>query len=53
MFRKLVANLFYAIDGVASDPFNFQHDSFDADLGRIMTKGVTSIDRLCREVGRR
>lgn len=44
MPRKLVANLFYSVDGVASDPYLFQFDSFDADLGRFMTEGIAAID---------
>lgn len=42
--RKVVANLFYSVDGVAADPYLFQHDSFDADLGRLMTEGIARID---------
>ena len=38
MTRKLVANLFYSVDGVASDPHLFQFDSFDASLGQLMTE---------------
>lgn len=44
MSRKLVANLFYSVDGVAEDPFNFQYDSFDDDLGRLLTEGIAKID---------
>lgn len=44
MARKLVANLFYSVDGVAADPYLFQHDSFDDDLARLMTEGIAKID---------
>lgn len=44
MTRKLVANLFQSIDGVAEDPFKFQYDSFDEDLGRFMGEGIAKID---------
>ena len=44
MTRKLVANLFSSIDGVAEDPFKFQYDSFDEDLGRFMGEGIATID---------
>lgn len=44
MSRKLVANLFASVDGVASDPYLFQHDSFDDDLARFMTEGIGRID---------
>lgn len=42
MPRKLVANLFYSVDGVAADPYLFQHDSFDAELGEAMTAGINN-----------
>lgn len=44
MPRKVVANLFSSVDGVAADPYLFQYDSFDADLGRLMTEGIGRID---------
>ncbi|MCV7532464.1 dihydrofolate reductase family protein [Micrococcus luteus] len=44
MSRKLVANLFYSVDGVAADPFNFQHDSFDKSLAAFMNEGIQQID---------
>ena len=43
MTRKLVANLFYSVDGVASDPHLFQFDSFDASLGQLMTEALGEI----------
>lgn len=36
--RKLIAGLFYSIDGVAEAPDQFQFDSFDDDLGAELTK---------------
>ncbi|MDO4242888.1 MAG: dihydrofolate reductase family protein [Actinomyces sp.] len=44
MARRLVAALFYSVDGVASDPYLFQHDSFDDDLGQFMTDTIGTID---------
>lgn len=44
MSRKLVANLFYSVDGVAADPNLFQHDSFDDELAELMTAAISSID---------
>lgn len=44
MARLLVATLFYSVDGVASDPFTFQYDSFDEELGELMTQGIARID---------
>lgn len=44
MTRRLTANLFYSIDGIASDPYKFQHDSFDAGLADFMTEGIARID---------
>lgn len=46
MTRKVVATLFSSVDGVASDPYLFQYDSFDADLGRLMTEGIAKIDEV-------
>ena len=43
MTRKLVASLFYSVDGVASDPHLFQFDSFDASLGQLMTEALGEI----------
>lgn len=44
MSRAVVANLFYSVDGVAADPYLSQHDSFDDDLGHLMSEGITKID---------
>lgn len=44
MTRRLIATLFYSVDGVAADPHLFQHDSFDEDLARLMTEGIARID---------
>lgn len=44
MTRRVVANLFYSVDGVAADPNLFQHDSFDDDLAALMTEGISRID---------
>ncbi|MBF0697750.1 dihydrofolate reductase family protein [Actinomyces bowdenii] len=44
MTRQLISTLFYSVDGVASDPFRFQHDSFDADLAGLMTEAIGRID---------
>lgn len=44
MTRRLTATLFYSVDGVASDPHLFQHDSFDEDLARLMTEAIARID---------
>lgn len=43
MSRSLVANLFYSVDGVASDPHLWQFDSFDAGLGQVMTEALGKI----------
>ncbi len=44
MTRRLVAGLFYSIDGVAAEPHRFQYDAFDDDLGRLMTETIARID---------
>lgn len=46
MTRKLVSHLFTSVDGIASDPYVFQFDAFDADLARHMTEGIASIDEV-------
>ncbi|MGA4507459.1 dihydrofolate reductase family protein [Propionibacteriaceae bacterium G1746] len=46
MSRKLIAGLFYSVDGVASDPNTFQYDSFDADLGALMTTTIAPVDEI-------
>lgn len=35
--RKVIAGLFHSVDGVVQDPFKFQFDSFDAELGQMLT----------------
>ncbi|GAA1395538.1 dihydrofolate reductase family protein [Luteococcus peritonei] len=44
MTRKLVASLFTSVDGVAADPYLFQYDSFDDDLGAWMTQAIDRVD---------
>lgn len=34
--RKVTSGLFTSVDGVVQDPFRFQYDSFDAELGTAM-----------------
>ncbi|WP_159700148.1 dihydrofolate reductase family protein [Arthrobacter sp. 18067] len=42
--RKVTAGLFHSVDGVVQDPFKFQFDSFDDDLGKGLTKMITTVD---------
>jgi dihydrofolate reductase len=42
--RKVTAGLFHSVDGVVQDPFNFQFDSFDEDLGKGLTKMINTVD---------
>lgn len=42
--RKVTAGLFHSVDGVVQDPFKFQFDSFDEDLGKGLTKIVNTVD---------
>lgn len=42
--RKVTAGLFHSVDGVVQDPFKFQFDSFDEDLGRGLTKMINTVD---------
>ena len=42
--RKVTAGLFHSIDGVVSDPFKFQFDSFDAELGEGLTTMMNTVD---------
>lgn len=44
MSRELVASLFISMDGIVSDPFLFQYDSFDDDLGVFMTDAIGQVD---------
>ena len=42
--RKVTAGLFHSVDGVVQDPFKFQFDSFDDELGKGLTKMITTVD---------
>ncbi|MFW0773387.1 dihydrofolate reductase family protein [Paenarthrobacter nitroguajacolicus] len=42
--RKVTAGLFHSVDGVVQDPFKFQFDSFDDELGSGLTKMINSVD---------
>ncbi|MHC6591679.1 dihydrofolate reductase family protein [Arthrobacter sp. C152] len=42
--RKVTAGLFHSVDGVVSDPFNFQFDSFDEELGQGLTTMINTVD---------
>ncbi|NUS36352.1 MAG: dihydrofolate reductase [Pseudarthrobacter sp.] len=42
--RKVTAGLFHSVDGVVSDPFTFQFDSFDEELGQGMTRMINTVD---------
>ncbi|WP_127754720.1 dihydrofolate reductase family protein [Devosia sp. 1566] len=42
--RKLIAGLFYSVDGVAEAPDQFQFDSFDEELSALMDQTISSID---------
>lgn len=33
MSRTVIAAMFQSLDGIASEPFNFQFDSFDQEMG--------------------
>lgn len=44
MSRKVVAALFSSLDGVVSDPYNFQYDSFDDGLAQFMTEAIQGVD---------
>lgn len=44
MPRTIVAALFQSLDGIASDPFNFQFDSFDQKMGEWMTAAIGGVD---------
>lgn len=35
--RKVTSGLFASVDGVVQDPYKYQYDSFDAELGTAMT----------------
>lgn len=42
--RKVTAGLFHSVDGVVDAPYKFQFDSFDDDLGRILTSVMATTD---------
>ncbi|MDR6687964.1 dihydrofolate reductase [Arthrobacter sp. 1088] len=42
--RKVTAGLFHSVDGVVQDPFKFQLDSFDDELGKGLTKMINTVD---------
>ena len=42
--RKVTAGLFHSVDGVVQDPFKFQFDSFDDELGKGLTKMINTVD---------
>lgn len=44
MARKLVATLFYSVDGRATRPDTFQFDAFDQELAQLMTDSIGRID---------
>jgi dihydrofolate reductase len=44
ILRKLIAGLFYSVDGVAEAPDQFQFDSFDDELGAAMGRVMGEID---------
>ncbi len=42
--RKVTAGLFHSVDGVVSDPYKFQFDSFDDELGEGLTRMMETVD---------
>jgi dihydrofolate reductase len=42
--RKVTAGLFHSVDGVVSEPFKFQFDSFDEELGAGLTRMINTVD---------
>jgi dihydrofolate reductase len=42
--RKVTAGLFHSVDGVVSDPFKFQFDSFDDELGVGLSRMMETVD---------
>jgi dihydrofolate reductase len=42
--RKVTAGLFHSVDGVVSEPFKFQFDSFDDELGEGLTRMMNTVD---------
>lgn len=44
MPRTVIAALFQSLDGIASDPFKFQFDSFDQEMGEWMNTAIGGVD---------
>ncbi len=42
--RKVTSGLFHSVDGVVSDPFLWQFDSFDEDMGNALTGVMERVD---------
>ncbi|UTT70656.1 dihydrofolate reductase family protein [Arthrobacter sp. DNA4] len=42
--RKVTAGLFHSVDGVVSEPFKFQFDSFDEELGTGLARMINTVD---------
>lgn len=42
--RRVVSGLFHSLDGAVEAPDQWQFDSFDAELGELMTQTIGSID---------
>ncbi|WP_104060921.1 dihydrofolate reductase family protein [Arthrobacter sp. 4R501] len=42
--RKVTSGLFHSVDGVVSDPFLWQFDSFDDELGKGLTSMIERVD---------
>lgn len=42
--RKVVSALFHSLDGAVESPDQWQFDSFDAELGELMTRTIGTID---------
>lgn len=42
--RKITAGLFHSVDGVVDEPYKFQFDSFDAELGEMLTGVQSRVD---------
>ncbi|WP_457974754.1 dihydrofolate reductase family protein [Arthrobacter sp. D1-17] len=42
--RKVTAGLFHSVDGIVSDPFMFQFDSFDDELAQGLTRMMGTVD---------
>jgi dihydrofolate reductase len=44
--RKLTAGFFHSVDGVVSDPFLWQFDAFDDELGALLSKTTAAVDTI-------